>query len=56
MLGNLPVLYMVPSRLSFYYIFISSAVSSIITALIALRVRETVKGVSSIKVSTLMQG
>ena len=56
MLGNLPILYMVPSRLSFYYIFISSAVSSIITALIALRVRETVKGVGKVKISTLVQG
>ena len=56
MLGKLPILYMVPSRLSFYYIFMSSAVSSILTALIALKVRETVKGTGKVKVSIPVQG
>ncbi|MGC9135536.1 MFS transporter [Caldivirga sp.] len=56
MLGKLPILYMVPSRLSFYYIFMSSAVSSILTALIALKVRETMKGAGKVKVGIPVQG
>ncbi len=55
MVSNLPILYMVPSRTAFYYIFISSAVTSIVTALMAVRIRETVRGVAEARISTVLR-